>query len=828
MRIVPPAFLYIALLAPSLAQNPHPPSIPVAPAKGSGTSLTMVVTDENNVVVPDALVFLTDTQTTEVLRVQTDAAGRGRFLNLNSDHVFTIRTEKGNFYPITKQDLRINGAQTLEIVIPHVQELKETVNVTASTQEIDPAQTSDTKALGTPEIVNIPYPTSRDIRNILQFLPQVVQDSTGQVHVAGADTYETADVLDGFEVTSPVSGSLSMRFSADAVREVNVESTRVSTQFGKESGGIINFNTGMGDDHLRFDATNFIPSWQNKRGKGFSFDKWVPRATVSGPIKKGKIWFFDSADAEYDNYVFKDLPIGSDRDPFVRGSNLAKVQVNLRPSDILNFSVLNNVQGEDRQGLSLTNPASATVKRDFNAHLGAVKELHYFRAGALLETGFAWNTFRDEYHPQGTNPFVITPTINAGNYFEGFHGKSRRAQGIANVFLNPFTRIGRHEVKFGTEIDQINFRQRYRDRPFTLLRADGTLYRRSVLPTLTRLERNNFETAGYVEDRWAPLDRLLVQPGLRFDWDEIVRRPLFSPRIAGTYLLGAGRNTKVSAGVGIYHERTHLDYLARALTGPRLDYYYDALGTTLTGPPLVTNFVVNQSLLREPRFLNWSGAIEQKFPAEIYGTVEYLQKHGTNGFIFQNLNTASDLFGNYILTNDRRDRYRSVQLSVRKHFHGDYNVYGAYTHSYAHSSAVVNYALNNPIFSTQVGGPLPWDVPNRFISWGWFPTPFKRIDLVYSLDYRTGFPWTAVNQNQQIVGLPYSQRFPTFVSLSPGLEWRFKFRGYALALRGVAENVTDRRNPAFVNNNVDSPNYATYGGFGGRAFTARIRFLGRK
>lgn len=779
-------------------------------------------------VVAGALVSLIDAQTAEILRVQTDAAGRGRFLNLNEDDVFTLKAEKGNFYPITQQNLRVAGAQTLEIVIPHVQELKETVNVTASSQEIDPAKTADTKILGTPEIINIPYPTSRDIRNLLPFIPQVVQDATGQVHVAGADTYETTDVLDGFEITAPVSGSLSMRFSADAVREVNVQSTRVSTQFGKESGGIINFNTGMGDDHFRFDATNFIPSWQNKKGKGFGFDKWVPRATVSGPIKEGKIWFFDSADAEYDNYVFKDLPNGSDHDPFLRGSNLAKVQINLRPTDILSFGFLNNVQDEDRQGLSLLTPASATVKRDFNAYLATVKELHYFSGGALLETGFAWNAFRDEYNPQGPNPFVITPNGNQGNYFEKFHGTSRRAQGIANLYLNPFTAGGRHELKFGSEIDQINFAQQYQDQPFLLLRDDATLYRRSALPPSTSLERNNLEVGAYVEDRWSPLERLLVQPGVRFDWDEIVRRRLFSPRIAGTYVLGSSHNTKISAGVGTYYERTHLDYMARATTGPRLDYYYDALGTTLLGPPLLTTFVVNQSLLHEPRFLNWSAAIEQKFPSGIYGAVEYLQKRGTDGFVFQNLNTTSDLSGNYILTNDRRDHYRSVQISGRKHFHGDYNFYGAYTHSYAHSNAVVNYVLNNPIFSTQMGGPLPWDVPNRFISWGWFPTFFKRIDLVYSLDYRTGFPWTAVNQNQQIAGLPYSQRFPTYFSLSPGLEWRFTFRGYALALRGVAENVTDRQNPAFVNNNVDSPNYATFGGFSGRAFTGRIRFLGRK
>ena len=832
MRILHPALLCLALsVCPCLLpaqETPRRAPIPIAPSKHSGTSLTILVSDENNVVVSECLVTLTDTDTGEALRLQTDAAGRGRFLNLNPEHTFVINAAKANFYSIAQQDLHVTGPQTLELTVPHVQELKETINVTASTPGIDPAQTANTQQLGTPEIVNIPYPTSRDIRNILPYMPQVVQDATGQVHVAGAATYATVDVLDGFEITSPVSGNLAMRFSADAVREVSVDSSRVSTQFGKESGGVIDFNTGMGDDHFRFDATNFIPSWQNKTGKGFSFDKWVPRATVSGPIKKGKIWFFDSADAEYDNYIFRDLPNGSDRDPFLRGSNLAKVQINLRPSDILSFGLLNNTQDEDRQGLSLTTASSATVKRDISAYLADVKELHYFSDGALLETGFAWNAFNDRYRPQGTSPFIITPNLNQGNYFEGFQGTSRRAQGIANLFLKPFTAFGRHEVKVGTEIDQINFAQLYQETPISLLRADGTLYRRSVLPPSTYLNRNNFETTGYIEDKWSPWEQILIQPGLRFDWDEILRRPLFSPRIAGTYVLGPDRNTKISAGVGVYYERTYLNYLARAMTGPRLDYYYDLGGTNLVGPPLVTTFQVNQGLLHEPRFLNWSAGIEQKFPHEIYAALEYLQKRGTEGFIFQNLNTSSDLSGTYELTNTRQDRYRSVQVSARKHFRGDYNIFGAYTYSYAHSNAVVDYSLNNPVFSTQMPGPLPWDVPNRFISWGWFPTPLKRIDLVYSVDYRTGFPWTTVNQNQQIVGAPYSQRFPAYFALNPGLELRFAFHGYALALRGVAENVSDRPNPQFVNSNVDSPNYATYGGLGGRAFTARIRFLGRK
>jgi hypothetical protein len=220
--------------------------------------------------------------------------------------------------------------------------------------------------------------------------------------------------------------------------------------------------------------------------------------------------------------------------------------------------------------------------------------------------------------------------------------------------------------------------------------------------------------------------------------------------------------------------------------------------------------------------------MEHKFPLGIYGSAEYMQRRGNDGFIFQNLNSSSILAGDYLLTNTRQDRYHSVQTTVRKQFHGDYSIFGSYTRSYAHSNAVIDFTLANPIFSPQQGGPLPWDAPDRFISWGWFPTPFKRIDFVYSLDYRTGFPWTAVNQNQQIVGAADSHRFPDFFTFNPGLELRFAFRGYALALRGVMENATDRRNPFFVNNNLDSPAFGTYGGFAGRAFTARIRFLGRK
>ena len=81
---------------------------------------------------------------------------------------------------------------------------------------------------------------------------------------------------------------------------------------------------------------------------------------------------------------------------------------------------------------------------------------------------------------------------------------------------------------------------------------------------------------------------------------------------------------------------------------------------------------------------------------------------------------------------------------------------------------------------------------------------------MYLFDWHTGFPYTAVNASWQVIGAAGSQRFPDYLDFSPGLEWKFHFRGAYFGLRGVMENAIDRANPAEVNNVVDSPQYRTF------------------
>jgi hypothetical protein len=48
------------------------------------------------------------------------------------------------------------------------------------------------------------------------------------------------------------------------------------------------------------------------------------------------------------------------------------------------------------------------------------------------------------------------------------------------------------------------------------------------------------------------------------------------------------------------------------------------------------------------------------------------------------------------------------------------------------------------------------------------------------------------------------------------------------AVRGGFNNITGRRNYTLVNNDINSPGFLTFSNYQGRAFTGRIRFLGKK
>jgi len=815
-------FLSLGFLPLADAQiRPSPPT--------SGTRVTLTVVDSSGRGISNASVTVIEPGRTP-FSVWTDYSGRCQYV-LHTQQPYRLHITRAGYYELNEPDEDPSN-QSVEVALIHEQLLQQQVQVTEAQPGIDPQETSDVLSLDTSAIVNIPYPVSRDIRTLLPFVPGVIADSSGQVHVAGSEFWQTLYTLDGFDIRSPVSGELALRVSTDAVRSIDTQTTRYPVQYGKSTGGVIAFFTGAGDNKFRFNATDFLPSFRDING--VRFDKFVPRFTLSGPVVRNRAWVFDGLETEYDNIYISELPAGADTNHLIRGSNLLKLNANVGSANSVTGGLLFNDYHSPYDGLSPLVPQPSTVKRNTTAWLPYFRDQQQFHNGAVLDAGFGLLRIGDGYEPHGNSPYTLTPETAEGSYFQDLSGDSQREQGNATLFLPRRWWAGSHDISGGIDLNHIGFSERVTNAPVNYLREDGTLLRQSVFTFAPPFTRHNAELSAFAEDHWSTsfLNGLLIEPGLRFDWDEILRRPLISPRIAFVYAPGREPGTKISAGVGVYYDQTQLGYLEDALMGSRYDTYYEADGVTPAGPPLLTTFTCNQSTLHEARAINWSVGIEQKLPGSIYASADFIDKNISNIFTYANQNGPSALSGTYLLTNERRDHDYVADIEARRSFGQWYTLFVAYTRSQAHTNAAIDYSPTVSLLGPQQSGPLAWNTPDRVISWGWLPLALPRFkkswDFVYTLDWNDGFPITSVNANQQVIGAVGSHTFPNYVSFSPGLEWRFHLHGYYFGLRGIIENITDSQNPAVVNNNVDSPDYLMFTEPLGRAVTARIRLIQSK
>ncbi len=801
--------------------------------------LTVIVLDENGVAVPFARVTLQLAPPSLALRCETGISGFCEFRHV-PEGLRQLRVEKEGYYS-TFSSIEPTVSLEIEVTLNHLKEIKETVDVHESPPMIESSQTESQERLTGIDVINIPYPSSHDYRNVLNYIPMTIVDPYAQVHVAGSQTYQTVTELDGLNVTQPSNGQLLLHVSTDAFRSIRVEPSRYSAEFGKGSGGVILLETGIGDDHYRFVATDFIPSWQNK--KGWKFDQFNPRLTLSGPILRGRIWFFDALDGAYQNEIVTELPDDQNQDVVTRLGNLAKVQANLTSRNILTTSFNLNQYHDQHAGLSAQNPQASTPAVGQPAYQGGIKDQHYFAAGTLFEVGFGFNRYDLNQISRGVDPYFVSPETAGGSYYLTAHTRADRWQIVSNLYLHPREWHGQHDFKVGIDLDRLRYDANYVRNPISYLREGQTMgdclavdpspcSRYSVFPGTPALTQYNSELSGYAQDRWLVTQRVLLEAGLRLDWDQIERHPRLSPRLAATWVLDNSGNTKLSAGFGVFYDATAIFLIARPRAGARIDYFFDGNGQpTLVDSdgvpiPILSSFKADVHHLQMPRVFNESLALERKLPADIYVKVEYIRKRGIHGFVYDlaGPSTTNVIFA---LSNTRQDHYDGVQISGRHAFRNGHMVAASYVRSHTRSNQVLDFNIDNPQFSPQQPGPYPWDTPNRFLSYGLLPL-VKGFDLAYSTEVHTGVPFNVVTDQQQLYGPPGSRRFPTWFTLNTHVEKRFHALGYYWAIRGGFNNVTGRKNWIFVNNDINSPDFLTYSVYNGRAFTGRIRFLGRK
>jgi hypothetical protein len=416
-----------------------------------------------------------------------------------------------------------------------------------------------------------------------------------------------------------------------------------------------------------------------------------------------------------------------------------------------------------------------------------------------------------------------------------------RQQATANLFLPALAFHGEHRLKIGMDVERESFHQQVTRHDYEVLRDDNSVARMVTFAGSPFQQRKNLEAALYAQDHWTPREGLSLDGGVRLEWNEVVRDLEVAVRAAVAWVPRRLRGTKISAGWGIYYDAIGLGILARDQGQTSFSTFYSPDGTAQG--PVATSFVVIDRTLSTPKYQTANLTVERKLPFDFLGKASYTWRGGGNGFVFQTPSPESGpMFYNgavFQLVNTRHERYDAVDFAVRRTFAGKFEWFLGYTRSSARSNSAVDYSLENPVFAPQMPGPFAWDTPNRAHMWGWVPLPKRMLPhrmeflvrnttAAYLVEYRTGFPFSVVDQEGFMVGGPNARRYPDYFNVNLQFERQFRALHYLWAWRFGFNNLTGNLNPNVVDNVQGSPKFLTYGRGQARAFTVRLRLLGRK
>ncbi|MBS1830503.1 MAG: TonB-dependent receptor [Acidobacteria bacterium] len=754
--------------------------------------------------------------------------------------VYEVTVEREGYFLLKRSGITVNGGDNEVIfTLARVREVIESVDVDANPSAVDMDRTSPQVSLSGTDLLNVPYPSTNTLRNAFRIIPGMVEDGRGGVHLHGGAEEQTLYTLDGFQINDPLSGKFESRVSVEGVQSLEATGGRPAAEFGKGSSGVLALRSRSGDDKLRYSATNFVPGLEHN--KGWIIGGWTPRANLSGPWKRGRAWFSDSMDLQFTNTVVPELPRGADRTASWRWSNLLNNQINLTPSSILTIGSLVNFWYAPRTGLTALNPRETTVDRRSRQYFTYLRTQKYFTRGAVLEVGYANNrTFAREI-PQGEELYVVTPFLRRGNNYIDAVRQAGRDQWLASMFFPSFTFLGGHQFKGGIDLDRLSYGQDVRRTGIEFADVNFNPVRRTVFRGNGAFGSTNFEASSFIQDSWRVKPNLQLELGMRSDWDRLLRNWNFSPRLGFAWMPRGLEHTKISGGFARIFDATSLRVFTRPLDQYSVSTYFSPDGSMARGPALAL-YRIDNTRLASPRYHNWNLAVEQQLPRQIQLRANVTRRRGSRGFTYINalqcdcidiprefdgyVNPLFDAI--YSLSGARKDRYSALEITLRQPIRQQHEWLFSYTRSRARSNAVVDQSIDEPLLIDDNAGALPWDAPNRWLSWGYLPTPWRKWSIAYLAEYRTGFPFSVQDNNGQLAGAVNSLRFPAFFELNLFLERRIPLYKQWWGVRFGFNNITNHKNPNVVNNVIGSPEFLHYYGGQSRAFNVRVRWLGKQ
>jgi outer membrane receptor protein involved in Fe transport len=781
-------------------------------------SLSGIVFDTNATPVADVHVRLEQPTTHEQWVATTKPDGTFRFDRLALG-TYRVTVEREGYFDVSTE-VRLESSKTVEFTVAPAETVKQKIDVIARPDPINTDSVAPQNVVNDEVIQSIPYTGRQNFLNALSLMPAVLRDNTNQIHIHGSRSDEIRYQLDGLYLTDASSGGLAANIPIDAVESVDMDLSNYSAEFGKSSGGVVRVHSQFVGDKYRFNMTDFIPGWDFRQK---SVAEFSPRLLFSGPIVQRKLWFMYSGTVRYLHSLLEELPVPAAERSRTQTSTdqLLKLQWNLRESHVLTFELLHNGDYLSNVGLSVVRPRVATTNVLSRGMTVGVSDRRVV-GRKILETTLQFSKRRDSDLAKGKEPLEIRPEMWAGNYFTDRRDLFKRFHAVQTVAWDKAESGLTHRIKIGGEFDIVRSGVQLDERPFSFFDAASNMKSSVTFEGSNVASIHNREYGAFIQDHIVFNRKLQVELGARYDRESVVGRNNVAPRGGFSFLPFGTSRSKISGGVGLFYDNITLLNLQM----PNLQRRYTTLwedGIPTAAPSAME--VRTHGSLRNPHELHWNLAWENEWAPRWVSRIEYIQKNGRNQTRFA---AEPNPFGfDLVFNNSGKSDYRGIEITLDRPIRTNVRFLASYTYSIAKARPSIVPDFPDPAVELIPEAPVDWNTPHRFVGWGYFPLP-SHVSASFSIEARSGFPYTPVDGLNHAVGSHNLQRMPAYIVTNVGLEKEIPIpfgSGKRMALRVSVTNLFNRFNPRFIDSNVNSPYFMSLSDSSTRHFSARVRIL---
>jgi hypothetical protein len=314
-------------------------------AQETTAGLQGTVKDSSGGAIAKATVDVASPALIGIKKAETDSVGYFRFTNLPPGTYSVSVTATGFRASKTNVELLVGHLPELNVTM-QVGAVTETVEVAAQASLIDPTQSKVQTNIPATNLMDLPT-QSLSFQSVIQFAPGArTEPLQAGYQINGASNSENAYLVEGQETASMLDGHSQQNVPMDFIQEVQVKTNGFEAEYGGALGGVVNVIQKSGSNELHgsvftyyrgnnFDATPCVSCWNGVANPTLLLNpQWArtsvklpggvtktldsgyetyfpvqdhyrvadPGFTLGGPILKDRLWFFVSANPDF-NYT---------------------------------------------------------------------------------------------------------------------------------------------------------------------------------------------------------------------------------------------------------------------------------------------------------------------------------------------------------------------------------------------------------------------------------------------------------------------------------------------------------------------------------------------